>query len=239
MDILGSVTLTAIAMLCVGVLLRSASGDRAWRGWLAGISAAWFVAIALLSSVGLFSRNGQLGVIALGGSVALPIVVGLLVLSRSARAHFFARSIPLTILVGVHVGRLLGGFFLALYQAGRLPPTFALTAGRGDILIALTALPVAWAIHRGVSGWRWLALGWNTFATLDLVSALALGIGSAANSPVRFIFETPDSGLVGMFPWALIPGFLVPMYLFTHIAIFVRLAARASADGTMTAQPVA
>jgi hypothetical protein len=223
-------TLTAIAILCVGALALAGGGDGAWRGRLAGIGAAWFVALAVLAGAGLFTRTGQLGIIALGASVAAPIVAGWMVLARAPRAHFFARAIPLSILVGVHVGRLLGGFFLALYQAGRLPATFAWSAGSGDLLVGLTALPLAWAIHRRMSGWRPLTLAWNVLATLDLVSALSFGIGSAANSPVRFIFERPDSGAVGMLPWALIPGFLVPMYMLTHIVIFVRLAAQTEGE---------
>jgi hypothetical protein len=59
-----------------------------------------------------------------------------------------------------------------------------------------------------------------------LLSAVTLGIGSAPNSPVRFIFERPDSGAIASLPWVLIPGILVPLYLLTHLAIFAQLAER-------------
>jgi hypothetical protein len=95
----------------------------------------------------------------------------------------------------------IGGVFTHVGPAtGRLPPTFALTAGWGDIFVAATALPLAWAIHRRAAGWRPLALAWNAVAALDLVVAVSLGIGSAPDSPVRFIFESPDSGAATTLP---------------------------------------
>jgi len=233
LDILGSITLTALAILCFGTLVLAGAGDGAWRRRLAGIAATWFVAITAFAGLGLFSRTGSFGIFALSAVVFAPIIMGWVELARSRRVQSFASAIPLAVLVGVHVGRLLGGFFLALYQAGRLPPTFAQSAGYGDVFIGLTALPLAWAIHRRAGGWQAMALVWNALGALDLVSALSLGVGSSA-SPIRFIFETPDSGAVGVLPWALIPGILVPLYMLTHVAIFVRLAARARGHERMT-----
>jgi hypothetical protein len=211
-------TLTALAILCFGTLALAGAGDRAWRGRLVGIGVAWLVAIVALAGLGLFSRTGQFGIIALGAVVLAPIIVGGIALARSRRVRLFATGIRWR--SGGRSRRAVGGgFFLALHQAGRLPPTFALTAGYGDLFIGLTALPLTWAIHRRVNGWQRLALAWNALGALDLVTALSLGIGSAAGSPLRFIFETPDSGAVGVLPWALIPGLLVPLYMLTHVAI--------------------
>jgi hypothetical protein len=234
LDILGGMALTALAILCFGTLALAGAGDPAWRGRLAGIGIAWLAAIAALAGLGLFSRTGGLGIIALSAVVFAPIIAGGIALARSPRVRSFASGIPLAVLVGVHVGRLLGGFFVALYQAGRMPATFALTAGTGDLFIGLTALPLAWAIQRRVNGWRRLALAWNALGALDLATALTLGVGSAAGSPMRFLFETPDSGAVGVLPWALIPGILVPLYMLTHVAIFSRLAAHARGEERMT-----
>jgi hypothetical protein len=114
--------------------------------------------------------------------------------------------------------------FLLLLAAHQLPPTFARSAGWGDILIGVLALPIAWAIERRARGWWWATLIWSVFATGDLISAVSLGVGSIAGSPVRFVFESVSSGAVTTLPWALIPVYLVPIYLFTLIAVFGRLA---------------
>ncbi len=110
--------------------------------------------------------------------------------------------------VAIHAGRVLGLFFLLLLEAGRLPPTFARAAGWGDIGVAVAALPLAWAIRRKAAGWWTLTFAWNVIGLVDLLTAVTLGVGSAPNSPVRFIFERPDNGLVTSLPWALIPALL-------------------------------
>jgi hypothetical protein len=85
-----------------------------------------------------------------------------------------------------------------------------------------------------------LTLAWNLFGFVDLLTAVTLGVGSASDSPARFIFESPSSDAVGFLPWLLIPGLLVPMYLLTHLMIFAQLAeerSRVSSDGAKGIAP--
>jgi len=56
-------------------------------------------------------------------------------------------------------------------------------------------------------------------------AAVTLGVGSAPDSLLRFLLETPASSPMGTLPWLLVPTFLVPLYLLTHLAVFGRLAA--------------
>jgi hypothetical protein len=234
LDILGGIALTAGMMLCVGTLALAGAGEGSWRARFAAIGVAWFAIVTALAAAGVFSRAGRFGILPLGAAIVVPIVAAQMVLARSRQARYFASGIPLPVLVAVHVGRLIGGFFLALYAAGRLPETFAMSAGYGDIFVGITALPLAWAIQRRVRGWQAMTLAWNAVAAFDLISAVSLGVGSAANSPLRFIFETPDSRTVGTLPWALIPGVAVPLYMITHIAIFTRLAEHAREEEDLT-----
>jgi hypothetical protein len=151
-----------------------------------------------------------------------------------------ALSIPLPVLVAVNAARVLGFFFLLLLAARRLPPTFALSAGWGDIVVALAAIPLAWAIQQRAVGWQPLTLVWNTLGLLDLVAAVTLGVGSATDSPMRFIYEAGSSGTMGSLPWLLIPGFLVPLFLLTHVAIYAQLwayASRSARVGDVTPAP--
>ena len=159
----------------------------------------------------------------IGLAVLMPVVVFLVSAARSPAVRSVALHTPLPALVGIHAARVLGVFFVLLFEAGRLPPTFALTAGWGDIAVAVAALPLAWAIRHQISGWRPLTFAWNLLGFADLVTAVTLGVGSAADSPVRFIYETPNSGAVAALPWVLIPAVLVPVYLITHLAVFAQL----------------
>jgi hypothetical protein len=38
--------------------------------------------------------------------------------------------------------------------------------------------------------------------------------------------ETPDSGAIVTLPWAMIPGFLVPVFMLVHLTVFAQLAVR-------------
>lgn len=74
---------------------------------------------------------------------------------------------------------MLGVSFLVLHTQGRLPASFALTAGWGDIAIGVTAPLVAWLIAtRGTQARRPLLM-WNTLGLLDLIVAVTLGIVSS------------------------------------------------------------
>ena len=70
---------------------------------------------------------------------------------------------------------------------GRRPACRAISnsAGWGDIITGVLALPVAWLALRGQG--KALVWGWNAFGMLDLVAALAFGIISANGSPLQII----------------------------------------------------
>lgn len=229
LDMIASVALTALAILFPATLITASPLGRAARGRLAAVLLLWFALVAALAA-GLFAPTGG-GTLAIGAAVIAPIIVGLIAARRSAAVRALVSETPLALLVAVHAGRLLGVFFLMLYATDRLTPTFALVAGWGDIGVAAAAPVVAWAIHRRAAGWQAFALTWNTIGFVDLVVAVTLGVGSALDSPVRFIFETGGSNTMASLPWLLIPGFMVPLYLLTHLAIFNRLFRRSAHPG--------
>jgi hypothetical protein len=232
LDIIASVTLTTLAFLIPAVLIAASPLQAAARGRLAAGLLAWFVLLIALGATGLFAvTNG--GTPAVGAAVVLPVIVGLIAARYSAAVRAFIAEVPLAWLAAIHVGRLFAIFFLMLYAVGRLPQTFALVAGWGDILIAVAAPVVAWAIYRRAAGSRGLALTWNTLGFADLVLAVTLGVGSAVDSPVRFIYEAASSGTMSSLPWLIVPGFMVPLYLMTHLAIYHRLSRRRESLGNM------
>jgi len=221
-DILAAIDLTATAVIVPAAVILGSPLDAARQRGLGYTVGGWFSLLVGLAAAGFFSLEGA-GPPAIGAAAALPIVAALIAWRRSTVIRTLASSTPLPILVALHAGRVLGVEFVILYSIGRLPPTFALSAGLGDMLIGILAVPLAFAIHRRVSGWQRYALVWNVLGFLDLLSAVSLGVGSSPGFPLRFIFEQPDSGIMGTLPWFLIPGFLVPLYLIAHLFIFARL----------------
>jgi hypothetical protein len=219
-DVIGTIALTALAIAGPAAIILASSLERAQAVRVAALTAAWLAGIAVLGGTGVFA---ELGTPAVGLAVAGPVVLGALSVRRVPWLRTLAFATPVAVLIAIHTGRLLGGFFLALHAEGRLPATFARTAGWGDIAVAVVALPVAWMAARRAPHWRGAALLWNTAAFIDLLTAVTLGIGSAQEGRLRFIVEDAVPGTINALPWILIPAFLVPIYLLTHLALFARL----------------
>lgn len=220
LDIIGFLTLPVIAFIAWRILIRAATTDAETRRRATIAVIAWFGLIAALSGLGVYALpNGFLGI---GASVVVPVIVGIIAAAKVPSLRAAALGIPLATLIALHVGRLLGVFFLMLESDGRLPHTFAHTAGWGDIAVGLLAIPVALAAYRRTAGWPALVLAWNTLAIGDLITAVTLGFGSG-ETPLRFIHESPSTATITTLPWTLIPGFLVPTYFLTHFAIYAQL----------------
>jgi hypothetical protein len=221
-DVLIAIMLTAAAAATVAALAASIPSSRATRIGFGVVFTAWFFIAVILGLTGILASD-RLGTPGLGAAVALPVLAIAFLTPRSAALRNAAFGIPLPILIGVNALRVLGVFFVMLYAEGRLPAPFAPSAGWGDIFVGVTALPVALLAARETGGWRPLAFIWNVIGFADLVNAISLGVMSATGSPLRIFTGGPDTNLMTALPMFLIPGFLVPLLMLTHLAVFARL----------------
>ena len=126
-------------------------------------------------------------------------------------------TIPLRALVAVHAVRFVGIVFLALSAQGALSPAFATPAGWGDIAVAVSALGLVAMGTPTTRMRRGLYLGWNVFATLDLMVA----VGSA--TLVALSGDVPGLAPLLRAPLVLVPTVLVPLLFASHVIIFRRL----------------
>ncbi len=163
-DLLDAIALGGAAATVIAIPAAWYARGHASRLGLMALHLAWLTAIATLGATGALAPGG-LGTPGLGMVVALPMILVIVAtLSSPALRSAFA-AIPTEVLVGMNFVRVLGVFFVLLYGAHRLPAPFAPTAGWGDIVVGVAALPLAWAIRRGLPGGRGLALIWNIFGT--------------------------------------------------------------------------
>jgi hypothetical protein len=125
-------------------------------------------------------------------------------------------ALDLRTLVLLHVTRFVGIYFLVLHQQGVLPRAFAVPAGLGDIIVASMALPVVFAPLEPASRDRAVRI-WNVVGFVDImmVIATATRINLTAPAELRALTHLPLS---------LLPTFLVPLIIATHIIIFARTA---------------
>ena len=123
-------------------------------------------------------------------------------------------KVELRWLVLLHLTRFVGFYFFLLCSRGELPFAFAAPAGWGDISVA--ALAVLLLALSGARNWSMLII-WNTIGLTDILfvvmTALRLGL------------EDPQSmHALREFPLSLLPTFLVPLIIVSHVLIFFRAA---------------
>jgi hypothetical protein len=128
-------------------------------------------------------------------------------------------------LVLIHVSRLIGIYFLALYARGELPYAFAVPGGVGDIIVALFALLVVF-LPVGFERRQHLIYIWNVVGFIDIM----LIVVTAAY--FSFSWPTQMRALTRL-PLSLLPTFLVPLIIATHIVIFARIARARAATTTV------
>jgi len=124
-------------------------------------------------------------------------------------------GLDLRALVLFHVTRFIGIYFLLLHQRGELPAAFAVPAGWGDIVVASGALAVAPLPRSPKARLRAISL-WNVVGLADILFVVA--------TAARLV--TADAGQMAAFtrlPLSLLPSFLVPLIIATHVIIYLRV----------------
>jgi hypothetical protein len=232
LDILRTVTIGGTAGTLFAAVLTSLPirlGSRLALG--AGIG-AWIALVVAITASGAVT----------GSPLVLPILfmlplvaAGLAATSAVGRSAMMA--IPAPLIIALNAMRVLGVLMLFDAAAGRMSGPFPYSAGIGDVITGLFALPVARLAARNPRDVR--VLGWNIFGTLDLIAAVSLAMISANGSPLQFIHAGAGSTAITTLPWALIPLVLVPTYLIGHALVFAHVRAAATAARPQEVKPFA
>jgi hypothetical protein len=228
LDVIAALTLSAVLVIFLIVLISAASLRPAVRAYAYGIAAAWVLSMIVIAASGGFAP-GAIG--------ALPgPVIGFSVLMIGGLAAWFwwpafrdtLLALPLSVLIAINAFRIAGVFFLILLAQGRLSAPFAQSAGWGDIITGLVAIPLAAMTAAGALPSRRLIAAWNAFGALDLFAAILLGALSSPGTPFRLFTGGPGTVVMATLPWMMIPTILVPLWLLVHLTIARRLRAAPS-----------
>jgi len=223
LDLIGTTVLIAAIAVNLNAAITTMPLSSVQKLTTVAIAGLWIGLAVALATTGIYAAT----------ATPVPVVgvmAGLPVIAVGGAALLFARvreallALPVTLLVGLNTIRIVGGFMLLLALQGRLSGPFPQLAGWGDVIVGLTAIPLTVAAARNLSGNRGAVLAWNIFGTLDLVTAVSLGVASAPGSPIQIFGGTIGSTAMWSLPWSNIPTLLVPFYLITHGIIFAKLA---------------
>jgi len=215
-----------------------------WALGRAGVARRPAVAVSLAVAVPLVVWFGAIWDAALAGAfliqpgrlprlpiaVVVPVIIGLVAVTRSRRIAAAVDAAPGSWLIGLQVYRVLGGNFVVLWLYGSLPGGFALPAGIGDVLVGLLALPVAAYLASGRRGGTAAAVAWNVLGIVDLANALTLGFLSSPG-PWQLLAHDHPNLLVGTYPTVMTPAFAVPLSLILHGVSLWQLRRRRAARG--------
>jgi hypothetical protein len=236
LDLIGTTILTASIAVNLNAAITTMPLSPVQKLTTVSIAGLWIGLAIALATTGIYAATAT-PVPVVGIMVGLPVIVigAAALLSTGVRETLLALPVPL--LIGLNALRIFPGAFMVLLASqGQLSGPFPQSAGWGDIVVGLTAIPLTFAVARSFAGNRSTVLAWNILGTLDLVAAVALGVISAPGSPLQILGGSVGSTAMWSLPWSNIPTLLVPFYLITHGIVFARLA---RANGTVSILKVA
>lgn len=139
---------------------------------------------------------------------------------RVAGLRAWLAAIDLRWLVGLHLTRFVGAYFLYLYRHGALPYEFAVPGGWGDITVAsLAALLLLGGPPR--TAWRRAYAVWNVLGAADILFVVAAATRLWVADPASM------AALLHL-PLSLLLTFLVPLIIASHVVLAVRLTRAAT-----------
>ena len=186
------------------------------RVWI--ILAVWFVAVCILGASGVATRLRP----PMPQIVLLAITATLIIAGRTnprLRAWLLSRDWRSIVALHLWRGVAAGGFFWAASR-GVLPARFAVPAAYGDLFVAIAAIVLVTVVSPARPGARPVYLAWNVVGLIDILFVIvnAGRVAMADPNGMRALLQLP---------FILLPLFLVPLVIATHLLLFARLRERA------------
>jgi len=172
----------------------------------------WFLAALVVGRLELLTRLPAPAV-----QVILFVLTALLLTAcfGITAVRTWAVALDLRALVLLHVTRFVGFYYLVLYGRGELPYAFAVPGGWSDNIVALLALGVVFLPLREELR-RHAYLIWNTIGLVDILLVVIIAARIERSQPWQ-LSEFQH------LPLSMLPTFLVPLLITTHMIIYARL----------------
>jgi hypothetical protein len=225
LDFIGWVVAATATAVCLTAMVATIPMSLAGRLILAAVVGIWSGGAIALGVAGELADATTRPFPLIGVLFAGPLVFMALWALVSTRLRAVLLDIPMPLLIGLNSMRVFGALFLFLAAQGRLGGPFPISAGWGDIITSVLAVPVALLAAQGPARHIGIIAAWSAFGALDLIVAVLLGVITTRGGPLQIIDGGVGSLAMQYPPFSLVPTVLVPFYLITHGIIFAQLAA--------------
>ena len=171
--------------------------------------AAWLAITGLAAAAGALSGGGPPRAPLFG----LAAIAGALAASRTSRGRSVVAAIRPSTLVVLQTFRVFVELLLwRLFVAGVVPVQMTFEGRNFDVLVGLSAIPIAIASLRRPG----LARAWHVAGLVLLVNIVAIAVLSAPGPQQVFTAE-PANRILGAWPYVWLPTFLVPVAAISHV----------------------
>lgn len=168
----------------------------------------------------------------------MPMVIAMVVLFSLKRSREVIGALPLALLSVVHFFRLPVEYMIYLLsEEEKMPRMMTFNGGNYDIIIGITALPVAWLLYKYKDKFKYVFAVWSAVGLFFVLRVSAVGILSSPY-PFRKYLEDYANTAVFEFPFALLPAFMVPVVVFAHIVALYRIFVLKTTESVALKQPV-
>ena len=104
----------------------------------------------------------------------------------------------------------------ALFLEGVIGKQMTFEGRNFDVLVGITAVPVAYLIASGKLKSKAAMMTWNIFGLIMLANIVSVAILSTP-LPFRVFTEGPANTVIAYFPFVWLPGFVVPVAFAMHL----------------------
>lgn len=154
--------------------------------------------------------------------IGLPqLATMILFLTSSGRK--FIDSLPQQTLTWLHTSRIVVEIVLYfLFVHGAIPQLMTFEGRNFDIIAGMTAPLIALFGDKKQPLNKKIILGWNIICLLLVLNITIIAVLSLPTPFQRFAFEQPNIA-VSYFPFNWLPAFVLPVVIFSHLAVIRQL----------------
>ncbi|WP_114784211.1 hypothetical protein [Botryobacter ruber] len=198
------------------------------------VAAVWLVGQSALALSGFYLITDSLPPRML--LLILPPLLLITGLFGSSKGRYFVNRLNPAILTLLHVVRVPVELVLFwLFVRGAVPELMTFEGRNFDILTGLSAPVVYYFGYVKGKLPKYVLVGWNLLCLGLLFNIVIHGILSVPTPFQQFGFEQPNIALL-YFPYVALPGFIVPVVLFSHLATLRQLLGQQAATGGRVVQ---